>query len=116
MAEIKSKAIMITVISIIVAILLIFNITSESANSLKNASSSITDANNCSISLGNNSEQLVYNESTKFCDNESGTPYYTAGETDLPLASLFASTGILMLILMAAILIFSVKIILSKKQ
>lgn len=113
MSSDKTKFI-VGVVLLIVAIIIIFSFIGGSSAELTSAADSITDANNCSEGT-----DLVYNISDKYCYNSTGTnQIYEAGQYDLPLNTLFSSTGVVLLVLMAAFLIFVVVLVLKfgKKQ
>lgn len=110
MAKIK---IITAIIMMIVGIIVIFSIIGGMSSSIKEGAESITDANNCSLGKDANSAELEYNITNKYCYNTTGNVtargnVYLAGQYDLPLNSLYGSSGVVILILMAVLLISAV--------
>ena len=109
----KQKGFLIALVLVIVLFIVVFSIIGGTAENLTDAGDSITDANNCSLGTDAVGSKLVYNISDKYCHNSSGYQEYVAKQYDLPLNTLFSSSGVVLLILMASLLI--VLIILALK-
>lgn len=120
----NTQKIMTVVLTMIIAVIIIFQFVGTSSDDIVDAADSITDATNCSDGEGVNGEAMFYNASLDLCVNDTpdvGDENYsirnsTALDYDLPLNSLFSSSGVLILILMAGILIFIVKLVIGKNK
>jgi len=107
------KVLLTALIFLIVTIVVVFTFVGNSAGELNTAEESITDANNCSshTDLGEGTK-AIYNttDDTCYSGNSTGEKLYLAGQYDLPLNTLFGTSGVLMLVMMASIMIFIVVI------
>lgn len=116
----KKIGIAIGIISVIIVVVIIFSFVGTSSSNLITGANSITDANNCSEDTYSDSTgvELTYNITDKYCYNSTGSALYVAGQYDLPLNSLFSSSGVLLIMLMASILILIIGITIKfgKKQ
>ena len=104
------KVVVIALVTLLVAFIVIFSIIGGSSGELRASADSITDANNCSDGTDTTGTTLGYNFTTKYCSNSTGNDLYVAGQYDLPLNALFSRSGVVLLIFMAAILIFLIGI------
>lgn len=101
---INLKVIIVTVVALILAFVITFNIIGNSSTTLTSAADSITDANNCSEGTDTTGTAQTYNFTDKNCYNTTSVTY-TAGQYDLPLNTLFSRGGVVILVFMAMILI-----------
>lgn len=106
------------IIAFVVVLVIVFTFISNSTGDLTRATDSVTDANNCSDGTDTEGTTLKYNASNGYCYNTSAgndTQMYLAEQYDLPLNSLFGSSGMLMMIMMASILLLIIGISLKFK-
>ena len=110
-----------TIFGIVIVVILLFSIIGGTSSTMIDSARSITDANNCSLGTDNGTYTLQYNYSSKWCEGWNDTaknrinPYYAALQTDLPLNSLFAETGVIFIAFMAALLIGIIAYVLGVK-
>jgi len=101
----NTKTLTTSIILLIVAIIVVFNIVGNTSTNLQGGAESITDANNCSGGVDGTGTTLYYNISDKYCYNSTTGREGLAGQYDLPLNTLFSPSGIVLLVFMASILI-----------
>ena len=111
--KINTKVILISIVSLVVFIILIFSLIGDTSSDLIDAADSVTDANNCSLGSDTVGTALTYNLTNKFCTNTTGSSLYLAGQYDLPLNSLFSNNGIILLILMAGLFILILVVVMK---
>lgn len=109
------------VISIIIAVIVIFSFIAGSTTTMTDSSDTITTANNCSqFEDPSTGIPYVYNSTSGSCHNTTGlgSDVVTAAARlkTLPLNSLFASNGVVWLILMAMVLLVIAGFVLLKKR
>lgn len=97
------------IIFLVVIIVVAMSFIGSSSKELTDAADSITDANNCSLG-SDASGTFWYNITDKFCYNSTNvranaTSLYEARQFDLPLNSLYSRTGVVLLVMMAALLL-----------
>ncbi len=117
MSDDKITKILLPIILVIVSIIIIFSFVGDSSTELVNSANSITDANNCSRGVDAAGVTLFYNITDKFCYNTTpdatGGKDSIAGQFDLPLNTLFSSSGVVLLVLMAMLLVFVIVVIIK---
>ena len=100
------------IIGVIVIFITVFSILSATSDSVKVAASSASVPNNCS-SMTNSTYN--YNATDGKCYDRTGASYsFSAATYALPLAGLFASSGVVLLIVFAAILLIVIKMAMRK--
>jgi len=102
------------IIGIIVLMIVGFSFVSAMTGSINKGAKSVSEANNCTTYNDADGYALTYNATSGGCFNSSfGTAYnaslYTAGTYKLPLSSLFASGGVVLLVLMIGVLVFFIR-------
>ena len=112
----KEKVI-VSAVTVVIAIILIFSIIAGISTTLRQGAESVTEANNCSLSLDGAGTSHWYNITDGFCWNSTGAdgtgvPEFDGGKS-LPLASMFSSGGVLILILMGSFLLLLIGIALK---
>lgn len=116
----KTNSVMVGIVTLIVAIIIIFNVVGNSANNITDAADAVQYATNCSDGVGVNGESLYYNSTLDLCVNDSKTGANcrnsTATHYNLPIESLFGASGVLLLVFMAGLLLFVVRIVLKKHE
>lgn len=101
--------IVLSTILVIISIITIFYVIGNMSGNIMGAGESITDANNCTEGTDAVNSEYYYNFSDSYCYNSTGQQVYVAGQYDLPLNGLFSGTGVIVLMLMAVVLLFSIK-------
>ncbi len=96
----------IAIVLLVVALVVAMTFIGSSSKELTDAADSITEANNCSEGEDNAGIKEYLNVTDGTCHNSTGTIPNARGDYDLPLNSLFSSSGVVLLVLMAALLIF----------
>lgn len=106
----KTIGVITGIIFIVILIVVILNIISGMSTSITDAGDAVTNPNNCSdandVNFGNT--PAVYNITDGYCYNDSsvgGGKGYEALEYQLPLRTLYGSSGVILLVLMASLLI-----------
>ena len=119
---INPKSKIISVVLLIVAIIVVFQIVGNSSTDLSESGDAITQANGCNRFDDAAGTPSVYNVTDGLCHNSSGVADDRIGnqQTTMPLNNLFAANGIVFLIFMSGvllmILIVSLKTIKDKKK
>lgn len=91
-------------VGIIILILVILSVIGGLASTMVDSGNAVTQANTCSRYTGVNGETLTYNVTTDLCDNSTDNGVVDAS-ADLPLEGLFSPTGVIWLVVMAALLL-----------
>lgn len=99
------KQLVIYVVLGIIALVTIFYVVGSLAPTIQTSSNVIQYPNNCSDGTDNTGTKLAINYTTLYCANSSGADLYLAKLYQLPLVSLFSSSGVLMIILMIGIFV-----------
>lgn len=107
---VDAKGIAIGVVLVIVTLTIIFSIVGSSGDEITGAADSVSDPNNCTESLDSTGTAMTYNITSDKCYNSTGDETFSPTKYDLPLAGLFSSNGVVLLVFMAAILIFVILI------
>lgn len=95
----------------VITIIVIFSIIGGLGTTVRDGARAATEANNCTAD-----SSLTYNRSAGFCMNSTGNNQYAATVYNtLPLLSLFNESGVITLVLMAAILIGIIAYALRRK-
>lgn len=108
-----------TIAIIILSIVVIFSLVSGMSNSIVTSTRAVSEANNCTEFTDKAGATLYYNRTTQTCFNS--TP---AGDQDLgyvgfyelPLSSLFAEGGVLVIILMIGIILTVIGVVIWRKR
>lgn len=111
-----AKTLIPIVVSVLIAVIVIFSFIGNASSSMKESSDSITTANNCSQFSGTDGSAYIYNATSGSCHNTSSDVIATARLKTLPLNSLFNSSGVIWLIVMAAVLILLIGASFIKKR
>lgn len=110
----KQLAMITSVLAVILTIVIIFSFVSGSTTTIEDASKSISEGNNCSENTGLDGSTLTYNASDGGCYMANSSFQVNATMYELPLRSMFAESGVLWLITMAALMIFIVVLVFVK--
>ena len=109
-----NKALITGIVLVIVAIIVIFTIVGNTAADIKDASESITDANNCTDGSDAAGTAWFYNSTGVSCANATNGSIYPAGYNRLPLSNLFATNSVIILVFMSAIFLTSLILVIKK--
>ena len=114
--EIKAK--IMTVLTVILGIVVLFLVIGNLAPTIAESGDSITDANNCSEYDDANGNALEYNITDKYCysGNATGNKIGLAGQYDLPLNSLFGRSGVILTIVMISLFIGIITLALKRRK
>lgn len=99
------KKTLITVIGVIITVIILFSFVGGSASTVINASNSVLYPNDCDATDDSAGAPYYFNVSDGDCYNSSTASQGTAELDRLPLSALFASNGVILIILMAMLLI-----------
>ena len=118
----KNDKLIFGLLGLVILVVVVFSLIGNTTSDISAGADSIYYASNCTEGKDNASLTLTYNITDGNCYGWNDTAqnmrhiYYDATEYNLPLKGLFSSTGVVVLVLMAGLMIFLISVVLRKPK